>query len=98
GFAPARSVCCPQYPVCRCPRRAAERLRLGSCADHRLPFHWALCFSRRSEIALSRELDQTYRAVAANLPNNPAARIEAVAGQDELVLTDLDKLEEPASL
>ena len=36
--------------------------------------------------------------MAANLPNNPAARIEAVAGQDELVLTALDKLEEPASL
>ena len=49
-------------------------------------------------IAWSRELDLTYRAVAANLPNNPAARIEAVAGQDELVLTALDKLEEPASL
>jgi TnpA family transposase len=49
-------------------------------------------------IALSRELDQTYRAVAANLANNPAARVEAVAGQDELVLTALDKLEEPASL
>jgi hypothetical protein len=49
-------------------------------------------------IALSRELDQTYRAVAANLPNNPAARVEAIAGQDELVLTALDKLEEPASL
>ena len=49
-------------------------------------------------IALSHELDQTYRAVAANLPNNPAARIEAVAGQDELILSALDKLEEPASL
>jgi TnpA family transposase len=47
---------------------------------------------------LSRQLDQTYRAVAANLPNNPAARIETVGGQDELVLTGLDKLEEPPSL
>jgi hypothetical protein len=48
--------------------------------------------------ALSRELNETYRAVAANLPNNPAARVEALDGQDELVLTALDKLEEPASL
>jgi len=48
--------------------------------------------------ALSRQLDQTYHVAAANLPNNPAARIETVGGQDELVLTGLDKLEEPPSL
>ena len=48
--------------------------------------------------ALSRQLDHTYRVVAANLPNNPAARIETVGGQGELVLTGLDKLEEPPSL
>jgi len=47
---------------------------------------------------LKRQLDQTYRAVSANLPNNPAARIETVGGQDELVLTGLDKREEPPSL
>jgi len=47
---------------------------------------------------LSRQLDQTYRMVAANLPNNPATRIESTKGQDALVLTGLDKLEEPASL
>lgn len=48
--------------------------------------------------ALNRQLDQTYRAVAANLQNNPAARIETVGRQDELVLTGLDKREEPPSL
>jgi len=47
---------------------------------------------------LCRELDQTYRAVAANFPKNSAARIEQVDGKDDLILTGLDKLEEPASL
>ncbi|MBA3805845.1 MAG: hypothetical protein H0X14_09075 [Acidobacteria bacterium] len=49
-------------------------------------------------VALSRQLDETYRAVAANLPANPSARIETVAGKDELVVSGLDKLEEPPSL
>ena len=48
--------------------------------------------------ALSAELDQTYRAVASGLPNNPAVRFEAVGDKKELVLSPLDKLEEPASL
>jgi TnpA family transposase len=48
--------------------------------------------------ALSRELDATYRAVAARLPSNPAARIETVDGKDDLILSGLDKLEEPPSL
>jgi TnpA family transposase len=47
---------------------------------------------------LSRELDQTYRAVAANLPSNPGARIEQIGGRDELIVTALDRLEEPNSL
>jgi hypothetical protein len=46
---------------------------------------------------LARQLDQTYRQVAANLPNNPAVRIESTNGRDELVLTQLDKLDEPPS-
>lgn len=37
--------------------------------------------------ALSNQLDQTYRAVSANLATNPAARIETSGGKDELVLT-----------
>jgi len=48
--------------------------------------------------ALSRELDATYHAVAARLPSNPAARIETVDGKDDLILTGLDKLDEPLSL
>ena len=47
---------------------------------------------------LSRRLDQTYRAVAAKLPSNPSARVEQVNGKDKLILTGLDKLDEPPSL
>ncbi len=48
--------------------------------------------------ALTAELDQTYLAVAERLPNNPAVRFETVDGKKELVLSPLDKLEEPMSL
>jgi TnpA family transposase len=48
--------------------------------------------------ALAQELDQTYRLVAAHLPQNPAVRFETVAGKDELILSTLDKLDEPSSL
>jgi TnpA family transposase len=48
--------------------------------------------------ALASELDRTYRAVAARLPDNPAVRFETVGGNKDLVLSPLDKLEEPASL
>ncbi|MBC8772549.1 MULTISPECIES: Tn3 family transposase [Lysobacteraceae] len=44
--------------------------------------------------ALAEELDRTYRTVAARLPDNPAVRFDDA----ELVLSPLDKLEEPASL
>jgi len=47
---------------------------------------------------LTKELDATYRAVAARLPNNQAVRFETVAGRQELVLSPLDKLDEPPSL
>ena len=47
---------------------------------------------------LSHQLDQTYRSVAGNLPNNTAARVETSDGKDELVLTGLDKLDDPPSL
>jgi TnpA family transposase len=47
---------------------------------------------------LSRHLDQTYRAVAAKLPANPSARVEMSDGKEELVLTGLDKLDDPPSL
>src|SRR5215469_14681270 len=48
--------------------------------------------------ALSRELDQTYRTVARNLSLNPGARVEQVDGKDDLVVSPLDKLDEPDSL
>jgi len=48
--------------------------------------------------ALSDELDQTYRTVIERLPANPAVRFEKVGDRNELVLSHLDKLEEPASL
>lgn len=48
--------------------------------------------------AMSRELDETYRAVAARLADNPAVRFETVDGKKELILSPLDKLDEPESL
>jgi hypothetical protein len=48
--------------------------------------------------ALSEELEQTYRTVIKRLPQNPAVRFERVGDRNELVLSHLDKLEEPASL
>jgi TnpA family transposase len=47
---------------------------------------------------LRQELDHTYQAVSANFSSNSAARIEQVDGKDDLILTGLDKLDEPASL
>ncbi|MBF0548251.1 MAG: Tn3 family transposase, partial [Candidatus Riflebacteria bacterium] len=48
--------------------------------------------------ALTAELDQTYRRVAARLPNNSSVRFETVGDRKELILSPLDELEEPASL
>src|SRR5207302_306457 len=47
---------------------------------------------------LRQQLDETYRMVAANLPKNPLVRIERVEGKDELIVTGLDKIDEPPSL
>ena len=47
---------------------------------------------------LAHELDQTYRAVLTRLPNNPAVRFEGASGKEELVLSTLDKVDEPGSL
>jgi TnpA family transposase len=47
---------------------------------------------------LTEELDQTYRLVAANIDQNPAVRFEMINGKEELILTQLDKLDEPPSL
>jgi hypothetical protein len=48
--------------------------------------------------ALAAELDRTYRAVAARLPDNPAVRFDTSSDKHDLVLSPLDKLDEPASL
>lgn len=48
--------------------------------------------------ALARQLDQAYRRTASSLPKNAAVRIEMEQGRPTLVLTQLDKLEEPPSL
>jgi TnpA family transposase len=47
---------------------------------------------------LGHQLDEAYRRTAGNLPTNAAVRIEAVAGRDTLILTPLDKLDEPPGL
>jgi TnpA family transposase len=47
---------------------------------------------------LGRQLDATYRAVARNLPSNPLARVEELNGKTDLVITAIDKLDEPDSL
>jgi TnpA family transposase len=47
---------------------------------------------------LSQRLDQAFRHTAANLPKNASVRIEEAGGDLDLVLSPLDKLEEPESL
>ena len=47
---------------------------------------------------MAQQLDEAYRRTALNLPTNAAVRIEQVDGRDTIVLTGLDKLEEPPSL
>ena len=49
-------------------------------------------------VGLGRQLNHVYRQVAANLASNQLARVESVEGKDELVITALDKLDEPQSL
>jgi hypothetical protein len=47
---------------------------------------------------LSNRLDHAFRSVAGNLPKNASVRIEQNGADEDLVLTGLDRLEEPASL
>ena len=72
---------------------AWEGTRPFICRSFGLPVSASEAFS-----VLRHELDQTYKAVATNFPNNSAARIEQVDGKDDLILTGLDKLDEPDSL
>jgi len=47
---------------------------------------------------LSRYLDERYRRTAANLARNPFVRVERAKGRDTVVISPLEKLDEPASL
>ena len=47
---------------------------------------------------LCERLDQAFRSVTDNLPRNTSLRLNRNGDDDELVLTGLDRLEEPASL
>jgi TnpA family transposase len=47
---------------------------------------------------LGKQLDETYRRTADNLPTNAAVTIERSGFRDVLKLTPLDRLDEPASL
>ena len=47
---------------------------------------------------MTERFDQTFRAVAARLPNNPAVRFQTMDGKRDMILKPLDKLDEPASL
>ena len=47
---------------------------------------------------LSRLLDEAYHRTVANLPSNSAVHIEKEDGRDTLVVTALDKLDEPPTL
>jgi TnpA family transposase len=52
-----------------------------------------------SELAkLEGQLDEAYKRTAENLPTNSAVRIEHIDGKDTLILTHLDKIDEPPSL
>ena len=44
--------------------------------------------------AMAAELDLTYRAVAARLPDNPAVRFDMIQGKQELVVSPLDKVDD----
>ncbi len=46
---------------------------------------------------LGRQLEQAYQRTASNLPTNAAVRVEVENGRETLTITNLDKLEEPAS-
>lgn len=48
--------------------------------------------------AFVNELDETYKLVAKNFDNNPFIRFDLIKGNEELILTQLDKLDEPESL
>src|SRR3954449_5655990 len=60
---------------------------------------WGKSQNAADEIGrLTERLDHRFRSVAGNLPKNAGVRIEPSGAEDNLVLTGLDRIEEPASL
>ncbi len=56
-------------------------------------------FTPDRELAqLAQQLDAAYRRTAEHLPANVAVRVERTVGHDRVVLTGLEKLDEPVSL
>ncbi len=47
---------------------------------------------------LANELDETYRLVATDFDKNPFVRFHLIKGNEELILTQLNKLDDPPSL
>jgi hypothetical protein len=52
----------------------------------------------KKSIALASRLDETFGHTAAGLPENASLGNEEVGGNPDLILSPLDKLEEPATL
>ncbi len=52
----------------------------------------------RAIAELSEQLDTAYQQTLANLSTNTAVRLEGELGREELIVSNLDKLEEPPSL
>lgn len=69
----------------------AARGQVATSLGHDLDPH-------RELAELTTDLDGAYRAVAGRLQDNQAVRIETADGHDRLVLTPLDRLDEPPSL
>jgi len=72
---------------------AWESARAGVCRTLDLPPTFEVELK-----LLTSQLDEVYRRTSANFPTNAAVRIEPEQGRDSLVLTGLDKLDEPSSL
>ncbi len=59
--------------------------------------NWSL-YAEESLASLTEELDQAYRKTADRWEGNPDVRLETFAGKERVILTPLDRLEEPDSL
>jgi len=69
----------------------AARAGVATSLGHDLDPH-------RELAELAGDLDGAYRAVAGRIADNQAVRIETADGRDRLILTPLDRLDEPPTL